>query len=478
VRLVVYERLSRALTPLFNEKASCALGRGVARSGRIADENAEHAESAIRRFALITRLMEVETVSVIATSAVREAENGPEFMARIGHLMNREGRVLSGPEEAHYAALGVVSGMPEFDGVVGDLGGGSLELSHVASGIDDPGETMQLGAIRLQDDSAMSPARALKVARDALAQSQVVNPDVRGDFCAIGGTWRALAKLVQLRKDYPLHMVQAYVAGAGDMLDLCNELIKKGDKTEGLDRISSSRRALLPYGAAAMAAVIEQGGFERIHFSALGVREGYLYAQLPDAERNAHPLREASRTFCNLRSRTPAYSAELLAFTGRFLEQFGFEETERQALWREAACNLSDIGWRGHPDYRGEQSVDLVAYSALTGIDHPGRAYLAESLAVRYMGLKHSSVSQPLIDLAGSENHHRARLLGALFRVAYQVAAAVPGILPRLTMRKEGNEVVLELPADISFLDSTKLRSRLKQLSGVLESDSVTLDVI
>lgn len=475
VRLVVYERLSRSLTPLFNEKASCTLGRGVAQSGRLADENLELALHAIRRFALITRLMQVNNVHIIATSAVREASNGPDFMQQVNELMRRSGHVLSGAEEAHFAALGVVSGIPGFEGVVGDLGGGSLEFSLLTSGADAPGETMQLGAIRLQDDSDMSPGKALKLAQKALKDSNVVLPGAQTSFCAIGGTWRSLAKLLQIRKNYPLHMIQNYITPASDMLELCAELIDKGEDTEALDRISSSRRSLLPYGAAAMRAVIERGEFKSVYFSALGVREGYLYAQLSYEERARHPLRQASQRFNQVRSRTPSYAEDLFGFTSKFYEATDMAETEQEMLLREVACNLSDIGWRGHPDYRGEQSVDLVAYSALIGIDHPGRAFIAETLAVRYMGLKHSSISQRLIDLAGEESHQQARILGALFRTAYVLAAAVPEILPRLDFRIRDKKLEILIPEEIAFLDSARLRSRLKHLNSLLRYETVDL---
>lgn len=475
VRLVVYERLSRALTPLFNEKASCSLGRGVATTGNIAEENLALAVHAIRRFALITRLMKVSNVHVIATSAVREAANGAAFMKEVTSLMSQVGTVLSGEEEAHFAALGVVSGIPGFEGVVGDLGGGSLELSLVTEGADAPGETLPLGAIRLQDDSDMSPAKAYKLAQKQLEKSNVMLPGAMSNFCAIGGTWRSLAKLFQIRENYPLHMVQNFMAPSKDLKKLCEELIDKGEDTEGLENISSSRRPLLPYGAAALAAVIEKGEFEQVYFSALGVREGYLYDQLSVEEQARHPLREAAHVINALRSRTPAYAGELFGFTTKFIATTGLVEDERDRLWREAACSLSDIGWRGHPDYRGEQSVDLVAYSALTGIDHPGRAFIAEALAVRYMGLRHSGMSRKFAELVDEEAHTRARILGALFRMAYVLAAAVPDILPQLDFRTSGNVLEILIPQPIAFLDSARLRSRIKQLGSLLDYDNVDL---
>src|SRR5690606_12137834 len=136
--------------------------------------------------------MQVEQVHVLATSAVREAENSQAFVDAVNEIMDADVRVLSGEEEAHFAALGAISGMPGFAGVVGDLGGGSLELSSVAAGRDMAGETHGLGVIRLQDDSGGSLPKAQEVARERLQHSELLPSVAAGTFCAIGGTWRSL----------------------------------------------------------------------------------------------------------------------------------------------------------------------------------------------------------------------------------------------------------------------------------------------
>ena len=280
VRLVVYERHARALTPLYNEKSACALGRGLAATGRLPYESIDRALTAIQRFALVTRLMQVGQVHVLATSAVREAENSKTFVDAVTEIMGAEVRVLSGKEEAHFAALGVISGIPGFAGLVGDLGGGSLELSSIAGGKDSAGETHELGVIRLQDDSGGSPLKARAIARQRLASSRLAGEAPSGVFCAIGGTWRSLAKVHQVLRNYPLHMVQHYAAKTSDLLRLCDEIVEAvaaGKPMPGAEHVSSSRRELVPYGAAVMSEVMRTGNFETVMFSALGVREGYLF---------------------------------------------------------------------------------------------------------------------------------------------------------------------------------------------------------
>lgn len=470
VRLVVYERHARSLTPLYNEKTACALGRGLAQTGKIAYENIDRALTAIQRFALVSKLMRVGTTHILATSAVREASNSKAFVDAVESVMGGKVTVLSGAEEAHFAALGAISGMPGFVGVVGDLGGGSLELSSIADGADSTGETHELGVIRLQDDSEISPAGAQAIAKTRLKKTRLMNGQ-GGSFCAIGGTWRSLAKVHQVLRNYPLHMVQHYGVKASDLLKLCEDIVAAtavGKAYPGSEHVSSGRRDLVPYGAAVMIEVIKAGKFDTVVFSALGVREGYLYGLLDDTERAVDPLLQTAEQMSVLRSRSPAHAEDLIDFTGEFLAAIGITETEEELRLRKVACYLADIGWRGHPDYRGEQAVDMVAYGSATGVDHPGRAFLAEVLAVRYMGLKQKSISHSVLALSGPAMSARARLLGAAFRVAYPMSAAMPGVLPRVFFSIEKNILRLHLPTDLAFLDGEHLRGRLDQLAGVL----------
>jgi len=314
VRLVVYERHARSLTPLYNEKSACALGRGLAQTGRLAYENIDRALTAIQRFALVTRLMKAGEVYILATSAVRDASNSDAFVNAVEATMNAPVHVLSGEQEAHYAALGVVAGIPDFTGIVGDLGGGSLELSSMASGHDAVGETHGLGVIRLQDDSGRSASRAREIARERLARSALLRGKPGGQFCAIGGTWRSLAKIHQVLRDYPLHMVQHYVTKAADIAKLCDEIVEAvaaGKPMPGLDNVSSSRKDLVPMGAAVLSEVLRAGKFDSVLFSALGVREGYLYGLLPPAEQVIDPLLQGAEEISILRSRSPAHAEDL-----------------------------------------------------------------------------------------------------------------------------------------------------------------------
>src|SRR5690606_28862905 len=162
----------------------------------------------------------------------------------------------------------------------------------------------------------------------------------------------------------------------------------------------------------------------------------------------------------------------LIEFTSQYFGVAGLAETEEERRLRTVSCLLADIGWRSHPDYRGPQSVDAVAYGSLTGVDHPGRAFLAQVIAVRYDGMK-SKTASALAPLGSPELTARARLIGSLMRVAYPITAAMPGILTRIRFSMDGEVLQLNLPAEFAFLNGDHLRNRLRQFAeGAGHADS------
>jgi exopolyphosphatase / guanosine-5'-triphosphate,3'-diphosphate pyrophosphatase len=275
---------------------------------------------------------------------------------------------------------------------------------------------------------------------------------------------------------------QSEVAVA-DILPLCDALVaaagQKDDKKllTGIEAVSSARKGLLPYGAAVLAEVLRAGKFEKVVFSALGVREGYLYARLDDDEQDDDPLLEACKEVSVLRSRAPEFADDLIAGSAELLAIAGLDESPDERRLRESACYISDIGWRAHPDYRGEQSIDMIAFSDIVGIGHAGRAFLAQTVAYRYMGFKQKSASKKLLSLAGEKLSGRARLIAAYFRVAYPLAAAMPGIVPRTWLTVKKKVLVLNLPADLAFLDGERMRGRQQQLALEAGFDGGTIAV-
>ncbi|MDD7908885.1 Ppx/GppA phosphatase family protein [Pseudovibrio exalbescens] len=473
IRLVVYERLSRSPTALFNEKMLAGLGRGLGQTGRLADDRVEAALKAITRYRAVCEHIGVTELRILATAAAREASNGPDFIRRVEEICGTTVQIFSGRDEAHYSAKGVVSGFWRADGMVGDLGGGSLELVNLDEGTIGHGMTFPLGGIRLQETAKRSLSKAAKIATTELGKADWLTEAQGRTFFAIGGTWRSLGRLHLFREGYPLHVMHDYSIPADAAIAFCERVMRDEEVAmRGIQFISKARRALLPYGATVMREVLLQSKAERVVFSALGVREGLLYEMLADDERAKDPLIEASKELGLLRARSPNYGTELVAWTNRLFNLCGVSETDYERRLRTAACHLSDIGWRAHPDYRGEQSLNVISNAGFVGIDHPGRAYLALSVFYRHEGLVDDAVSPELYKLCSERLLKMARILGASLRVASLLSASIEGVLPQLGLSLEEDKLVLTLPEGYEAFDGERLRKRLNQLSRLLDLDS------
>jgi exopolyphosphatase/guanosine-5'-triphosphate,3'-diphosphate pyrophosphatase len=241
------------------------------------------------------------------------------------------------------------------------------------------------------------------------------------------------------------------------------------DKLKGINWIPKSRRALLPYGAIVLQEIIRVMQPKNIVVSAFGVREGYLYSLLSPEERKADPLISAAEEMAVLRARSVTHAHELAEWTGEAFAAFGIEETEDEARYRRAACLLADTGWRAHPEYRGTQSLNIIAHGSFIGVDHPGRAFLALTNLYRHEGIYEDMVAPEIKALAGPHYLERARLLGALLRVVYLFTASMPGVMPGLKWaQRENGALALVVPVRHAALIGERPAGRLAQLAKLL----------
>jgi exopolyphosphatase / guanosine-5'-triphosphate,3'-diphosphate pyrophosphatase len=208
-------------------------------------------------------------------------------------------------------------------------------------------------------------------------------------------------------------------------------------------------------------------------FSALGVREGLLYELLDEEEQKKDALLATAQELNILRSREPRHGEELIEWTDRFMSTSGLDETAEEKRLRHAACLLADIGWRAHPDYRGEQSLNIIANAAFVGVDHPGRAFIALSVFYRHVGLIDEELSPHVRELATTRMLDRARVLGAAMRVAYVTSAAMPGVLPHTPMIVERGKLKLTLTGRFAALDGERVFARLRQLARLIGREAI-----
>src|SRR4051812_15292334 len=468
VRLVVYESMSRSLVSVFNEKALCGLGREVQSTGLLAPDAVAKALTSLRRFRALCRIQKVGRVHAIATAACRDATNGSDFIARAERICGTRIEILSGPREAKLSALGVISGIHDPDGIVGDLGGGSLELIDVRGNRVRSGVTLPLGSLALQDAAHKSLKRAERIVKSEISGVEQLKAGRGRTFYAVGGTWRALARIHIIQSGYPLKVMHGYSIPAADALDFAQRLrrLAAANMLADIEAVSDARRPLLTYAALVLEYVIRVAKPKTIVFSTFGVREGLLYEMLPQTERGRDGLICPAQGLKGLLPRSARHAEELIAWTDRLVRVVRLRETDEDRRLRHAACLLSDIGWRVHPDHRGEETLSLITNGNFGSISHQGRAFVALSVFYRYAGLSEENEPPPSTrDLVPPAMDERARMLGAAFRVAHLVSAARPGVLPATHFRSQGRKLMLVFEHQMVDLVADRVGSRFKQLA-------------
>ncbi len=471
VRLVVYEAMARSLITIFNEKTLCGLGREVQSTGLLAPDAVTKALTSLRRFRALCRVMRVGRVHAIATAACRDASNGPDFIAKAERICGVRIEILSGPREARLSALGVVSGVHKPDGIVGDLGGGSLELIDVHGSRARGGVTLPLGSLALQDLSHKSLKRAERIVKAELADVAQLKAGRGRAFYAVGGTWRALARIHIIQSEYPLGVMHGYSIPAQDALDFARRLrrLVSANMLANIEAVADARRPLLAYAALVLEYIIRVAKPKTIVFSTFGVREGLLYEMLPETERSRDGFICAAQELNELLSRSARHARELIEWTDRLVRVVKLRETEEDRRLRHAACLLSDIGWRVHPDHRGEETLNLITNGNFGSISHQGRVFVALSVFYRYAGLSEQNEPPAIIrGLVPPSMLERARLLGAAFRVAHLISAARTGVLPATHFRTSGRKLILVFEHRLVDLVADRVGGRFRQLARLV----------
>ncbi|MGI9422532.1 MAG: exopolyphosphatase [Hyphomicrobiaceae bacterium] len=469
VRLVIYEGAVRVPYPIYNEKVLCSLGRSLVPGGDLDPASVASALHALRRFRALIRNSGAKNVHPIATAAVRDAANGAEFIAEASAALGTPISVLSGEREAELAANGIKMGFIDPDGIVGDLGGGSLELIDMAHAQVKDARTLPLGSLRLMGRNKRRPNRLTSIVDEDLAKVPWLERGRGRTFFAIGGTWRALAKLHMDEVNAPLRVMHGYKVRRSEMIAFCDKFQKPRQLAEirGYDSIARSRRETLPYGALVLKRLLETVRPKQVMLSIFGIREGLLYSYLSPSERAKDPLLAFCEDFARLRSRSTSYAYELCKWTDHVFERAGVDETPDERRLRHCVCMVSDIEWRAQADHRGEQANYVMAHAPSTGTDHAGRQFLALTLYFRHAGRGETRGDELSGQLRASLNEHmldRARLVAAAIRLAHMFSIGMPGIINEIVVDVSGRLLSLLLPRAYADLDGERPQRRLRAL--------------
>jgi exopolyphosphatase/guanosine-5'-triphosphate,3'-diphosphate pyrophosphatase len=374
--------------------------------------------------------MKVTSLDLLATAAVRDASDGPAFMDQLGSRPGIKAHIVSGQDEARYSGYGVICGMPDAAGVMGDLGGGSLELVALGRGRLGNSSTLPIGPAA-PDVVGQERSQALVVDSDR-AGRLAARGDRQDLLCRRAAPGGPFARLHMEQAGYPLHIIHQYDIPADEARAVARLIAVQSAKSlEKMPGVSRRRIDTLPLACLALDRLLAALKPRNVVFSAFGLREGFYYSRLSEAERARHPL--------------IAFAEEQGADWRRFdlspvgdlrLADADLRRRERgRAHPAHRRCHLSDISWNDHPDYRAEQAYIRVLHLPAPGMSHRDRAVLAMTWPIATRATPSRRCSTPRCALRQQGPHLRApaRRLPA---ARLQPVGGAPGLLPQVQLRR------------------------------------------
>jgi exopolyphosphatase / guanosine-5'-triphosphate,3'-diphosphate pyrophosphatase len=462
VRLVVYDGPARAPATIFNEKVMAGLGGNLENNGMLDPKAVAIALRGLARFKSVTSAMGITDIRTVATAAVRDAKDGQSFIASAADR-GLDILLLSGEEEARAAGLGVISAIPTADGIVGDLGGGSLELVRVSSGAVRDRISLPLGVLRLPAIRAKGRSALDTQVRKMLSKAGWKDVERGLPFYLVGGSWRALARLHMHLTDYPLPVLHNYNMPPQAAVRLVRAVSRIDRKAlKAIETLSSTRIPALADAAALLATLSRQLGSSSLVVSAFGLREGLLYASLNLDEQREDPLISATRAAGARQGRFDEHG-DLLA---RWIAPLFMHESAEDTRLRLAACLLGDVAWAASPEFRAERGVEVALHGNWVGIDARGRAMVGQALSASFGG---GLMASPVItQLASPEDLGRASMWGLAMRLGQRLSGGVAGPLSVSSLAVDDRTLTLTLRPDQHSLYGEAVERRHRQLAALL----------
>ena len=455
LRLVIFDPPARAPVVLHNEKVTARLGKGVAENGLLTRKAMDVALKALRRFAKLLELRDVRDVQTVATAAVRDAGNGGLFLEAV-RACGLSPRLLSGEEEALTSAAGIVGAFPGAKGVVADLGGGSLELVHVAGSRCERGASLPFGTLWLPQLRAVGPGTFARRVKRALVATEWHCTEGEALYL-VGGSHRALARLAIHQLNWPLDDPHGFELSLEAAQHVCRSALHGGVPAT-LQGISASRLAALPNTAALLSVLLREIRPSSVVFSAWGLREGLIYQRLDKAEQAKDPLIEGVGAFAE----SMGCTRETGAMVGQWIGDAAGTQDSAPVNLRLVASMLILAAQRIEPNLRLAHALDWALHKRWIGLEDTGRAMIA-ACVVGNSG--RGEIPDELARLASQSQLHTAFTWGLAIRLCRRFSGLSPVVLANSALTAGSGELVLSVHPSFTALLNEGTEKDLRNLA-------------
>jgi exopolyphosphatase/guanosine-5'-triphosphate,3'-diphosphate pyrophosphatase len=464
IRMLIYEDFSSSRVPFFNEKAVCELGKNLDKSKKLHRSGTEYALKVLKRFSEILNVSKITNLKIIATAVIREATDTKPFIDEVEKLFKTKINILSGEEEATCSAEGVKIGFENVDGLVADLGGGSLELARVENNVITNKTSLPLGVLRLINNPIIKKRNLSKYIKNLFSDEKWLSKKKFKNLYLVGGTWRALFKLHLFQNEYPVHIIHQYSIDNDRLtkfLDKISSFSKSKLKT--VEYISKSRTQYLPYSSIILNEIINLTNPKKIVCSISGLREGALVKEHFKDFESPDMFNKSLEHIAKKRGDLGLTFKKYYDFIKPVFE--GNEHYNKKLL--NLACVLSHMDWGLGAFQKAELVFQETLNTPLLKLTHKERIQIALSCYWRYCSIKYNPKIEYLTFLNNNEIFS-SKQVGSALRFAHALTSISTIFLEEFKLYKRGNSVFLKIPSHHQEIISKQVTKKFKALAREL----------
>ena len=464
IRMLIYDDFSSSRVPFFNEKAVCELGKNLDKSRKLHKSGVVYALKVLKRFSEILNISKISNIKIIATAVLREAMDAKPFVQEVEKLFKKKVEILTGEEEAESSAEGVKIGFDNVDGLVADLGGGSLELARIENGTITNKTSLPLGVLRLLNNPIVKKRNLSKYIKKLLRDEKWLSKKKFENLYLVGGTWRALFKLHLFQNNHPVHIIHQYSIDNQSLTKFIEKISAMNkSKLKTVEYISKSRTPYLPYSSIILGNLMNITNPKNIICSISGIREGSL---AKDHFKNVDGKEVFDKSLEHI-----AKKRGDLGFTFKKYFEFikpvfdGNEHFSEKLLnW---ACVLSHMDWGLGAFQKAELVFQETLNTPLLRLSHKERIQIALSCYWRYCSIKYNPKIEYLTHLNNNEIFS-SKQVGSALRFAHSLTSISTIFLEEFKLYRRGNAVFLKIPSEHQEIISKQVTKKFKALSREL----------
>ncbi|NBU54234.1 MAG: hypothetical protein EBS45_02310 [Proteobacteria bacterium] len=436
IRMLIYDNILNSQIPVFNEKAVCQLGKNLDRTGKLDPKGAEFALTVLKRFKQILSNLKVKKYKVIGTAALREATDAKEFIIKAQKIIKKKIIVLSGNKEAENSALGVVIGFQKVNGVVADLGGGSLELARVEKNIIYEKISLPLGVLRLFNQPKRNKNKVKKIISFYLNKIEWLRKNKIKNLYLSGGTWRTFMNAHMIKTNYPLAILHQYKLSSFETSKFANKLnTVKAIKYEKLT----------------------------------GVREGSLISKSHLRVLQNNSLNRSVHFISHKKADYAANYLKLYNFVKNLFLSNDKYFPHRLLL---PACSLSNFDWGLGVYQRAELVFQEVINAPILKLSHGDRIKLGLVSFWRHCSTKYYP-NVEFVKLLTNEEIMACKQIGAALRLASSIGVISNIFFDRVKIYKNSNkDLILKVSKKDTQVISNQVQKRLRSLGEEMKLKS------